>query len=97
MNIGFAITDIATKFIKPLKLRENYYVITELKYTYKNYVKIYQSISSEIFNDGDLMCDKNVYSHACIRLCIINITNMLPANMENEIFNKLNLKNNQGI
>ena len=96
MNIGFAIADISTKFVRPLKLGDNFYVITELKYTYKNYVKIYQTISSEMFDDKDLICDKNVYSHTCIRLCIINVTNMMPANMENEIFSKLNLINNQG-
>jgi acyl-CoA thioester hydrolase len=95
-DIGFAITDISTKFVKPLKFEDSFFVMTEIESIYKNYVKIYQTISSKIFDDKNLICDKNVFSHTCIRLCIINITDMTPVDITNKILSKLNLKENQG-
>ena len=93
-NIGFVISDIAIKFIRPTKFKDTIYVITEVIASYKHSIKIYQTINTTKPNiNKNLIEQENPIIHAALRISIIDIKTLIPIDEKHIIFNKLNYVN----
>ena len=88
-KICFVISDINIRFSFPLKLDDVFWITTEVIKTYKNYIKIYQTICFEKILD-DPMNEKHPVSFCKIRLCLVNIEDLSPIHEDHEIFKELN-------
>jgi len=93
-NIGFVMSDISIKFIKPTKFKDTIYVITEVIACYKHSIKIYQTINTTKPNIKKKLIEQdNPIIHAALRISIIDVKTVIPINDNHTIFNKLNYIN----